>query len=849
MRKRIHVLIFVAVIAFCGAHGQRWNTQLPQRIEVNANSQNLKPQKEAKSASLESRKRELRLAGKHPNIAGDITVAAIMVNVGEPCAKLESSYGSRIQVLVAANDFVDANDPVSMDNSWNLFKNGGQPLVDFYDGLYGKIPVNAGPTLDYSQGIAWETLALQVAPGTYDIVFTDIDSLYYYNEDYQFHNPAPTLVKDNFEMEAGWLYYFEWYYSPGQLDNEIAIPPYEVEATGLTSTPSSAELTANEPITITFVNNGIQSLTDFDMYYSVNGGAEVHETLILTAQDAVTAGSSYSYTFNAKADFSAVGEYQVTARVESAGDYDPDNNTVAITVKHTVAGTLPFFDPIDETLSNWVIIDKNGSDDIMGTWSAWAVYDADWNVNGYYALYYYISDRPGDDYMRTVRPYYLEAGDYHISFKQFRMHEDYPETLKVWYGASPDVNSMSLLETIPVENVNEAKKIVNLNNTTAGNYYFAIQAVSDADRFGIGIDDIEIGAGHQTPQPDMYAYSLQFKAYQSCELAHDSAAFVFSNMGDVGSLASVIDIKHKLDDGAWQTQTLSFPNLEGIDGLKTGEGMIVFFKDLDLSAFGEHTLTAVAETPNQGTLYNDTIVSKITKTEPVSHLPYIYNFGNAADIVEWTMLTPLSWRYEEEHIAAWELNEPLISKCFELTAGDYEINTTFTAGLFFSSDFTIPSDFIITMGQPGLFPEEWTDTIVYERERNTLGQDISVVYPCKVMENGIYQFAYTLLSGDLSIRSFELSKVPASVEQINNKVLLTLAPNPATTQATVSAKNDGIMQVTVSDLTGKRLFVSPENLNTAIYNIDISQMPKGVYLVKIITGNASNTQTKKLIVK
>jgi hypothetical protein len=364
--------------------------------------------------------------------------------------------------------------------------------------------------------------------------------------------------------------------------------------------------------------------------------------------------------------------------------------------------------------------------------------------------------------------------------------------------------------------------------------------------FGLSIDDVEIAAGTQNPLPDLYAASLQFKAYQSCELA-DSAVIMVYNMGDVGSKASIIDIKYKLNDGQWQTQDIVFPAMEGGDGLGTGEGIPVYIAGLDFSATGEYTLTVVAETPNQGTVYNDTITGKITKTEPTLTLPYRSDFGNAADVADWTMLTPRDWTASNGYMSAQWLDVPLISKCIELEAGEYDLKTTFTAGFIL---FPLLTDFTVAMGQPGVYPSEWTDIIVNNSALDTQGRDTTVTYTFTVAESGTYQFAYTLLSGMMSVKNFEISKVSTGIEQISgNKTLLVMAPNPATTQAIIRAQNDEIQQIVVSDLTGKTIFTSPGNLKTSTYEINVTKMPKGVYLVKIFTEKTPAPQTEKLIVK
>lgn len=77
-------------------------------------------------------------------------------------------------------------------------------------------------------------------------------------------------------------------------------------------------------------------------------------------------------------------------------------------------------------------------------------------------------------------------------------------------------------------------------------------------------------------------------------------------------------------------------------------------------------------------------------------------------------------------------------------------------------------------------------------------------------------------------------------------IRLLLMPNPATTSVTASfsLNQAGRLQLEVLDITGKRLFVSEAQLNSGSHTkvIDVTSLPKGLYLLRIITAQCIQTE-------
>ena len=99
---------------------------------------------------------------------------------------------------------------------------------------------------------------------------------------------------------------------------------------------------------------------------------------------------------------------------------------------------------------------------------------------------------------------------------------------------------------------------------------------------------------------------------------------------------------------------------------------------------------------------------------------------------------------------------------------------------------------------------------------------------------------FTLISGnDTSgkdgwmIDNLWLDYYTEGIPTIQNNTHLTLYPNPATTQLTISAPN-AINDITITNLLGQRVMTSPDlSKGAEVISIDVSGLPAGLYFVKV----------------
>ena len=144
--------------------------------------------------------------------------------------------------------------------------------------------------------------------------------------------------------------------------------------------PESGVLSNNENISITVRNYGVLGVSNIEVYYQINGGNPISEIL----PGAIISGQSVEYTFETSADFSIVGEYEITAGTILENDEDTSNDSVTITISSQETSNCPdnyslpvawrdnfeCYDPfIISDIGDWIMYDLDGGT----TWGANAV--------------------------------------------------------------------------------------------------------------------------------------------------------------------------------------------------------------------------------------------------------------------------------------------------------------------------------------------------------------------------------------------------------------------------------------------------------------------------------------------
>ncbi len=141
-------------------------------------------------------------------------------------------------------------------------------------------------------------------------------------------------------------------------------PATDVELVAITAPiGSGCGFTATETVTITIKNNGTTATAvPFPVKYQIGAtGTPVQENVTT----AIAPGATATFSFNTKANFSAVGTYNLIATTMLAGDALPtnDSKTKTIQVVPTIS-TLPYTEGFENGNGGWIA---------GGTNSSWAI--------------------------------------------------------------------------------------------------------------------------------------------------------------------------------------------------------------------------------------------------------------------------------------------------------------------------------------------------------------------------------------------------------------------------------------------------------------------------------------------
>ena len=118
--------------------------------------------------------------------------------------------------------------------------------------------------------------------------------------------------------------------------NILPAAAYDIGLTNITN-PITGSLSNAETVTIEIFNYGENDVSNFEVSYTINGGAEVVETFTET----LASGTTAEYSFNGTADMSTVeAYYTIAASVNLDGDEDADNDSYEVEIQHLIANDI-----------------------------------------------------------------------------------------------------------------------------------------------------------------------------------------------------------------------------------------------------------------------------------------------------------------------------------------------------------------------------------------------------------------------------------------------------------------------------------------------------------------------------
>lgn len=473
--KHLFIYILCAIMT-CGAYAQTNVRTSPPVVKFKTlkSEMAMRSGKFGKKAVVMQQEKDQKMAPMvktdgdllRKRVGNPVRVAAPKLVSTTPVA----SDKARITLVVESDWGDDSGYQVILDGDCGVY--GETSVDDIFAAADYTIPENAEILKNFLQ--AGKTSSIDIPAGRYDFfVFNPMPS----NE---------TVYVAEGESEGG-SYYFKGGYeyvftvnvdTDKNRDNvELTCDsPVEIGVSEITAPVSGFGLTANENVTAKIYNSGSQDVTSFVAKFAVDGKDTVSETV----NKPIAVGETIDYTFDAKADLSAPGIHNVTVSVENDLDGLDGNNSITERVHHLLAVNAPYICTFDSesSLDEWYIVDANND----GTTWNFSLENKDVEI-------LYNSKHPTDDYLITMNPVTLPAGNNRVVVDYNAKGSSYLESFEVLYGKTSDVNEMTVLKSFDdfTKGDEPYQGIINFDTPENGDYYFAIHAKSKTNQFGMSI--------------------------------------------------------------------------------------------------------------------------------------------------------------------------------------------------------------------------------------------------------------------------------------------------------------------------------------------------------------------------
>lgn len=685
----------------------------------------------------------MRYVGARPS--KDATKATVTLDV-----QVKWDDGTGYQLLLDADHEAYG---VSIPEDSYQFSFGGADAD--YSMFEYSIPENASGVLTSQTSVYGpDKVSIQVPPGVYD---------------YFVGNPVPgdgvwiasgfDSRGDDFEMQAGMEYLFVVNTLDGHYDNCVLYKKYPMDMAvdHIISPVNEVGLGSEEVVKVAFKNTGVNEVSSFKVRYTLDDNAPVEEVV----NKKLASYEVYEHTFTTKADLSEVGKHVLEVEVILEGDQVENNDVVRMNVWNVEARKTPAVFDFNDSLSyeDWIVVDSNGDGD---SWFHVRGYDADNNPKGGFFASYGSRKMASNEYLVTLRPVQLQKGANHISFQYNGSFEGYYENMRVLYGRSSDVGTMT--EIVRLEKFTGYPKYlfhaVDLDVAEAGDYYFAFHAYSPVDQIGIKLDNVKIDTGIHAGVPDLTVEQVVLPV-SSCGLSDkEYVGAIIYNQGQ-GSLFNYT-LSYSVDGGIPVSQT--FTQEIGFGARDT----LYFDQTIDLSQVDKLYEVKVSGVVNEGgrqiaedsTLNNEN-VGRVRHYTPAG-MPFLTDFGIEEQREDWASYKEDAWKYEDFMYYAYytEGMEPLVSRCFEMKAGkDYRFTFNYQAGMNLLV-LQLTESFEVKYGISGTDMAGWK-TIVRKDECYTQEKFVEEILTVSPEADGLYSMAIVPIVNNKSlyVRSIMMEEI------------------------------------------------------------------------------------------
>jgi hypothetical protein len=458
-------------------------------------------------------------------------------------------------------------------------------------------------------------------------------------------------------------------------DNDLKIDAILSPSSGRKFT--STQLSSSTAITVRIKNLDDAPISNFDLKYSINGGAFVTENVVAT----IAAGVTYDYTFTTTADFSGAGNYNLTALVKnSTTDPVATNDTTSLLVKHADNQPLnlvsDFIDNIETATTATYEKDTialNGLE--RYDFSRSTIYgrlrtfiNSGIAYSGTKALTldanrFYL---PGNtNYLNgtfNLTNYNATSDDIRLDF-QFASHGQlFNANNKVWIrgnDAQPWIEAYDLDDNQDETGVYKKTASIEVSDLLAANgqsfstsfqvrwgQWGQIAATDKLTAGGYSFDDIRV---YQVLN-DMQMLSIDAPVKASCALTNSTTIQV-SVRNSSNSVINNVPVRYRINNGSWVSETI--PSVAANSVLQYN-----FTAGADLSAFNTYTIQAIVDLSSDSFHENDTTIATVINSPVITSFPYLQNFEAGTG----------NW-YADGKNSSWQYGTPTSAKIKNAASG------------------------------------------------------------------------------------------------------------------------------------------------------------------------------------
>lgn len=258
-------------------------------------------------------------------------------------------------------------------------------------------------------------------------------------------------------------------------------PAAPAAVTNFDVVPTENKLEATVSFTAPSLTSGGETLT------SLTKVDVIRDKAVIASLTDVVPGAQVQYVDN---DNLSMGNhtYQVIAYNEYGAGVKSDVKTVLVSASLNVPVTIDFASA--DIFNLFTVIDANDDD---ATWG--------WNVN--YGAYYLYAEDAADDYLISPAVNFEAGKNYKIVVNANCVSDSYPEKFRVLVGKTASVEGLTqeVLATTVVDVKDPTDFEAEFAVAESGQYYVAVQALSDADMYRLNVHKISIEKGAEPTAP------------------------------------------------------------------------------------------------------------------------------------------------------------------------------------------------------------------------------------------------------------------------------------------------------------------------------------------------------------